>query len=169
METLWQFDNIKFRLCLLQFWKCSNLFDEVYMDRTEEMKTTGKLRVKICKILRLSSKSLFVCLFVWSSTSHSRIFHPYGDVIIIGEGLQILTYTRHSWPLSSEDSLACHTFSHFRETVPLCAFVSWAVTTCQGWYSNIQPFLMQCEISDRTRHRGSQNFCKCYINHTTFW
>ena len=27
-----------------------------------------------------------------------------------GEGLQILTYTRHSLPLSSEGSLACHTY-----------------------------------------------------------
>ena len=27
-----------------------------------------------------------------------------------GEGLQILTYARHSWPLSSEGSLACHTY-----------------------------------------------------------
>ena len=26
-----------------------------------------------------------------------------------GEGLQILTYARHSWSLSSEGSLACHT------------------------------------------------------------
>ena len=29
---------------------------------------------------------------------------------ITGEGLQILTYTRHSWPLSSEGSLTCHNF-----------------------------------------------------------
>ena len=41
---------------------------------------------------------------------HSRIFHSYGDVFIAGEGLQILTYARHSWPLSSERSLACHTY-----------------------------------------------------------
>ena len=29
---------------------------------------------------------------------------------IIGEGLQILSYARHLWPLSSESSLACHTY-----------------------------------------------------------
>ena len=51
----------------------------------------------------------FVCLFVCLS-SHSRIFHSYGDVTIAGEGLQILTYARHTWPLSSEDSLTCHTY-----------------------------------------------------------
>ena len=40
----------------------------------------------------------------------SRIFHSYTDVTIAGEGLQILTYGRHSWPLSSEGSLACHIY-----------------------------------------------------------
>ena len=49
-------------------------------------------------------------LFVWSLSSHSRIYHLYGDVIIAGEGLQILTYARHSWPLSSEGSLMCHIY-----------------------------------------------------------
>ena len=34
----------------------------------------------------------------------------YGDVTITDEGLQILTYARHLWPLSSEGSLACHTY-----------------------------------------------------------
>ena len=51
---------------------------------------------------------LFACLFVWGLTSHSRIFHSYGDVTITDEGLQILTYVRPLWQLSSEDSLACH-------------------------------------------------------------
>ena len=49
------------------------------------------------------------CLFVWGFSSHSRIFHSYGDVTIAGEGLN-MTYARHSWPLSSEGSLACHTY-----------------------------------------------------------
>ena len=43
-------------------------------------------------------------------SSHSRIFLSYGDVTITGEGLQIWTYTRHSWPLSTEGSLACQTY-----------------------------------------------------------
>ena len=37
-------------------------------------------------------------------------FHSYGDVTITGEGLQILTFARHSWSLSSEGSLSCHTY-----------------------------------------------------------
>ena len=50
--------------------------------------------------------SLFVCGF----SSNLRIFHTYGDVTITGEGLQILTYARHLWPLSREGSLACHNY-----------------------------------------------------------
>ena len=38
------------------------------------------------------------------------IFHSFGDVTIAGEELQILIYARHVWPLSSDGSLACHTF-----------------------------------------------------------
>ena len=56
---------------------------------------------------RQTSDCLFVCLFVWSL---SRLVHSYGDVIITCEGLQILTYARHSLPLSSEGSLECHTY-----------------------------------------------------------
>ena len=52
----------------------------------------------------------FVCLFIWAFSSHSRIFHSYGDVTITGEGLQIVTFTRHKWSFSSEGSLACYTF-----------------------------------------------------------
>ena len=33
--------------------------------------------------------------FLLGLTSHSRIFHSYGDVTITAEGLQSLTYTRH--------------------------------------------------------------------------
>ena len=51
----------------------------------------------------------FLCLFgVYCLTRN--IFHPYGDVNIIGEGLQILTYAKHSLPLSSEGSWACHNY-----------------------------------------------------------
>ena len=49
------------------------------------------------------------CVFVWSISAYSRTFHSCWDVTFAGEGLQTLTYTRHSWPLSSEGSLTCHT------------------------------------------------------------
>ena len=82
------------------------------------------------------------CSFVWVLSSHLRIFHSYGDVSITREGLQILTYAQHSRPLSSEGSLACHTYcdtghpsimviSKTRDTHTCCqAFSSGAVTTC---------------------------------------
>ena len=81
---------------------------------------------------------LFVCL---DFLSHSRIFHSFGEVNTFGEGQPILTYARHLWPLSTEGSIACHTYCdtghlfimiiskgvwHF-----LCqSFGSWAVFTC---------------------------------------
>ena len=53
---------------------------------------------------------LFVCLeFLFPLD----IFHSNGDVIIAGEGLQTAL---HSWPLSNEGSLACHT--HYGERHP---------------------------------------------------
>ena len=44
----------------------------------------------------------YVCLLVWSFSSHLRIFHSFGDVTIADERLQILTYARYVWSLSSE-------------------------------------------------------------------
>ena len=49
----------------------------------------------------------FVCLF-GVFPPYSRIFHSYGDVTIAGEGLQILTCARQSWPLRSVSSLTFH-------------------------------------------------------------
>ena len=56
--------------------------------------------------LHIEIGNCFVCLFVWSFSSHSRIFHSLRDVTNAGEGLQILTFARHLWPLSNESSLA---------------------------------------------------------------
>ena len=52
---------------------------------------------------------LFVCLFIWVYRP-TQEYHSHGHVTMTGEGLQILTYARHSWPLSIEGSLACHTY-----------------------------------------------------------
>ena len=60
----------------------------------------------ICNATEYNHK---VCLF-WMFSSHSRIFHLCEDVTITGEGLQILTYARYSWQLSSEGSLTFHTY-----------------------------------------------------------
>ena len=56
------------------------------------------------------ARSVVVCLFgVFLPTR--EFFHSYGDVTITGEELHILTYARHVWPLSSDGSLTCHTYS----------------------------------------------------------
>ena len=39
---------------------------------------------------------IFVCLFVCLFGSHSRIFHSYGVVTIVGEEVQNLKYALHS-------------------------------------------------------------------------
>ena len=53
----------------------------------------------------VKQKVVFVCL---------EIFIPLENFSLIwrrpGEEMQILTYARHLWSLSSEGSLACHTY-----------------------------------------------------------
>ena len=79
-------------------------------------------------------------------------------------GCKTLTYTRHSWPLSNEGSLPCHTYcdkgysliiaiSEASDTNIYCHEFSstGAVTTCVydlGLYSNTQP--SACETSALT-------------------
>ena len=50
------------------------------------------------------------CLFGVYRLMHSRIVHSYGDATIASEGLQMLTYARHSWLLSWKGSLTCHIY-----------------------------------------------------------
>ena len=78
---------------------------------------------------------LFFFLF-WSLSSHSKMFHSYGDVNITGEGLQIFTYARHSWPLSSEGSLACKTYCDTGHPVIM-------VISEDPWHSHLLPSVWQ--------------------------
>ena len=77
---------------------------------------------------------LFVCLLVWRFSSHSRIFHSFGDATIAGERMQILTCSRHLWPLSSEVSLACHTYCDTGHPFILKLFISE-----DSWHSHRLP------------------------------
>ena len=68
-----------------------------------------KLAENLWKDATRNDRQLCVsCLIVWGFTSHSRIFHSYGDVTIIGEMLQILTYMLGNY--GSEGSSACFTY-----------------------------------------------------------
>ena len=90
-----------------------------------------------------------IYLFVWlvaivslGHLSQTNIFHSYRDVINTGEVVQILTYAQHLLLLSSEGSLALHSFSdtyypfiwpssNTLDSHTCCqAFCSGAVTTC---------------------------------------
>ena len=76
--------------------------------------------------------------------SHWTIFLSYVDISIFGEGLRILTYTRHLVPLSSDGSIAFFTYCNMHSLFPYpyisprtrdthsCgqAFGSGYVTTC---------------------------------------
>ena len=51
------------------------------------------------------------CLFGVYRPTRELFTHIHMETSILPvKGLQILTYARHSWPLSSESSLACHTY-----------------------------------------------------------
>ena len=80
---------------------------------------------------------LFVCIFF---SSHSRIFHSYGDVTITSEGLQILTYAWHSWPLRSEGSLTCHTYCDTGHSFIM-------VISEEPWHSHILPSVWQWNVT----------------------
>ena len=78
---------------------------------------------------------MFVCLF-----SHSEFFTNMETSSLPIKGCKFFTYARHSWQLSSEDSLACHTYCDTgyllimvisRDTHTYCRALSIrAVTTC---------------------------------------
>ena len=64
---------------------------------------------------------IYVCMFVCSS--HSRIFHSFGDVTIIGERMKMIN-ARLVWPLSSKGSLACHTYCDPGHSSIIIKFIS---------------------------------------------
>ena len=78
-----------------------------------------------CINIAIHCMMAFVCLvFFVPLVNFSLIWsrHSYGDITITGEWLQILTFTQHLWPLSSEGSLACHTYWDTR--LPLIMVIS---------------------------------------------
>ena len=83
-----------------------------------------------------NENGLFVCLFVRSFSSQSRIFHSFGDVTITGEGLQILTYALRVWPLNSEGSLACLTYCDMGHPFIM-------VISLDAWHSHLLPSVWQ--------------------------
>ena len=83
-----------------------------YLGKGNNSSRSQSLATTLISLLLLNERTWvnFVSLFVYGFLSHSRIFLSYGNITITVEGHQILTYTPHSWPLSSEGSLVCHTY-----------------------------------------------------------
>ena len=108
------------------------------------------MHVFICSLIKISIFHFFKrCLHIWICFFLFGVFRPiwnffhsFGDVTIACEGLQILTYARRFWLLSSEGSLACHTYCNTRHPFIMVIFgdpwhshlmaiiISGAITTC---------------------------------------
>ena len=58
---------------------------------------------------------------------------------MIGEGLKMLTYPRHLWLLSSDDSLACHTYVYCVMGHPFIMVISE-----DPWHSHLLQRVWQC-------------------------
>ena len=119
---------------------------------------------------------MVILVIVWGFSSHSRIFNSYGDVTFAGEGLQSLTYPRHSWPLSTESSLACPPTvtrasvynSRLRGPVTLTPIAErfavelslpvFTIPVCRGRNSNTQP--SACRVKAVTHCIMSVKTCK---------
>ena len=64
----------------------------------------------ILNCMRISNYIAQRIIYCILGSSHSRIIHSFGDVIIAGEGLQILTKARYLWALNSGGSLTCQIY-----------------------------------------------------------
>ena len=108
----------------------------------------------------------------------TREFFTHMDTIA-GKGLHFFTYARHSWPLSSEGSLTCHTYCD--TGLPFIMVISedpwhshllpsvwqWSCHTC--FYDSgvsrpgVEPWSPACEANALPlRHRGGQSLGKKY-------
>ena len=114
---------------LLILHNCAKPWNAVHMTWSRNV-VKGKLSFLIW------SRDTFVCLFVWSFSSHSRIFQSFGDITIAGEGLPILTYAQHLWPSSSSGWLACHTYCDTGHLFIMVIFED-------PWHSHLMPSVCQ--------------------------
>ena len=62
---------------------------------------------RVCARSLTLAAMCFLYMFVWGFSSHSRIFHSYGDITLPVKGYKNFTYT---WPVSNEGSFEYHTY-----------------------------------------------------------
>ena len=107
------------------------------MQHAERGRVQNRTPIQISRHTIFQSEQHHCRKFFVSFFSHSRIFPFFGDVTIAGEELQILTYARHLWPLSSEGSLACQTYCDTGQPFIM-------VISQDSWQSHIMPSVWQC-------------------------
>mgnify|MGYP003692507677 CR=1 FL=1 len=109
----------------------------------------------------LETFRFFVCLDL---SSHSRLFHSYGDVTITGEGLPILTFARHSWPLSSVGSLAWQPYCDPRKYFVLNQYCNqnhkWEKLIGFKGQTYLHLHMINCKISFINVLLPEKGFCK---------
>ena len=134
------------------------------------------LMAKKCSIHSNLEYLMYVCFVcLWFPVPHENFSLIWRCHYYWQSWFQILTFTRHSWPLSSDVSLVCHTYcdsGHLskktRGTRTCCRVLgSWAVTTC---YNNLD--LSRLEIEPQSplplSHHGSYILCK-WNKHNKFY
>ena len=84
-----------------------------------------------------NSKTLDFLYLSEGFLSHLSIFQSHGHVTITSDGLQILTYDRHSWSLISDGSLVCHSYT----VTPGHPFKM--VISEDSWHSHFLPSIWQ--------------------------
>ena len=87
-----------------------------------------------CIKFNLCNNVLEFSVFVWFFLSHSRIVHSVWRRHHYLWSAAILTFTRSSWPLSSEGSITCHTY---------CDTGQLFIISEDPWHSHLLPSVCQ--------------------------
>ena len=111
-------------------WACINVWKNIFKKKTKPQ-IVSLLKFYSNSFVMSAMKTSFclktICVFVFGFTPHSRIVHTHGDITITGGGFQIITFIRHSWPLSSEVSWACQPTIIVKVSLPFLRLRSVAV------------------------------------------
>ena len=104
-------------------------------------------------ILVKTYKNVSVCLFVRVFRPTRESFTHMDTSLLPMNGCKVhILYARHSWPLNSDASLACHTYCDTGKLFIMVPWHWWPVKllllvfmteVCRGWDSNTQSFRLR--------------------------
>ena len=106
---------------------------EIFFSPDKNMEKLSPNRAKL-----LCAQLIYIFYYEWHCSSpvcQQKNFRRATD-LQLGERLQILTNTRHSTPLSSESSSACHNYCDTRHQFKMVMSEDW-------WHSQILPSVKQ--------------------------